>query len=218
MKKLLTYAVIAIGATLTAAAQTTAHTFNWASPGSLSPAYPAPTADNRYGEYISNVTFTAGPVQFTIDDNAVKEQSQRARFLYGYLTGTVEMRAYPNSVLTIEVPQDAVIESIIFEGAKADDNYMSYEGAYGTLEGNTWTAAPGAHVHTVLIDIDTTINCTRTTVNTAVAAVTDVTADADGNPGTWYTLQGVPLQAEPLTPGLYIFRQGSRASLRLIEH
>ena len=74
-------------------------TFNWADPASLTPAYSAPTSANRYGEYVSMKTFTdtnSGTTVF-IDDSGVDQQSQKARFLYGYLSNAVELRVYPQS-------------------------------------------------------------------------------------------------------------------------
>lgn len=195
-----------------AAGETTDCTFNWSQPATLTPAYPAPTADNRYGEYISNVTFTSGPVEFTVDDSSVKEQSQRARFLYGYNTQTVEMRAYVNSVLQIEVPESESIVSITFEGAKVTDTQLSYAGTYGTFKGSTWTVNPGESVHQVEFDVNATINCTGTTVTLATAGVDTVLADPTAGTSVWYTLQGTRLAAEPAAPGLYIVRNGANTT------
>ena len=185
--------------------------FDWSNPGLLTPAYPAPTAGNRYGEYISNVTFTAGDATLTIDDSSVKEQSQRARFLFGYVTQTVEMRAYATSVITIEVPESQAIKSIAFEGAKVSDEYISYGGTDGTFSGTAWTATDGVDVCKVDLDILATINCTRTTVTATTAGVDGITTDADSTT-TWYTIDGLQLSAEPTAPGLYIVRKGHKVT------
>lgn len=209
MKKLLLTLLLGV---VTCAVYAQTAVFDWSAPGSLTPSYPAPTADSRYGEYISNVTFTANDVTLKIDDSSVKELSQRARFLYGYVTQTVEMRAYASSVITIEVSQDKAITSILFEGAKVGDDYLSYTGTDGAFSGTQWTAAPGTSVCKVDLDVLATINCTRTTVNFATAGVDDISVDGDDAASQWYTLSGMALQAEPQAPGLYIVRRGAKVA------
>lgn len=176
--------------------------FDWSNPTGLTPAFNAPTSQNRYGEYLDAAVFTDNDVTFTVDDSMVKELSQKARFLYGYVTQTVEMRAYANSIITVTCPQGMEIASIAFKGAKADENYLSYTGSYGSMSGNVWTAT--APVSLVTLDVDATINCTRTTVTFAAAGVEDIMADDGHIPAVWYTPGGMKLSGAPHTPGLYI--------------
>lgn len=210
MKKILLLSVLAGCFSSLMAQDSQSYTFDWSRPGSLTPAYPAPTADNRYGEYISNVTFTSGPVELTIDDSSVKEQSQRARFLYGYNTQVVEMRAYVMSSIIISVPETENIVSVSFEGAKVTDQQLTYGGTYGTFKGSTWSVKEGESVHQVEFDVDATINCTATTVTISTAGADDVFAESASTPGEWFTLEGIRLPARPDVPGLYIVRNGSK--------
>lgn len=193
--------------------------FNWSEPGKLTPAYPAPTSSNRYGEYIGKVSFTAGEVTLYIDDSNVREQSQRARFLYGYNTGCVEMRSYPATVIRISVPDDRQIEAVSFAGAKVGAAYMvPVDGNSEDLPADACTLSQeGAEAvysyavpaHEVFFYITQTINCTSTAVKVSDhAGLNDVIADADAAI-LYYTLQGVLLPGRPSAPGVYVQRSAA---------
>ena len=187
--------------------------FNWSDPASLSPAYGAPTAADRYGAYISMTVFTApGGTTCQIDDSQVAEGSQKARFLYGYNTGVVEMRAYANSDIIVTAPQGMAVESVAFAGAKADGYYMTPYDEHSSFDGQTWaTTQPAAQAR---FYVEATINCTSMTVTCVrTAAVSDITADTADAPARWYTLQGVALPDRPTAPGLYIRRTGNASKI-----
>ena len=162
MKKLLLFAFAFFCFSLMHAQK--AYVFNWADPTSLDPDFSAPDLNNRYGEYISNVVFMCGPVSLQINDDDVNELSQKARFLYGYTTRTVEMRAYPHSIITVELTEPGSIKSIKFEGAKATSTQMEYMGEQGTFKNTTWTADDEELVKKVEFYVAATINCTKTAV------------------------------------------------------
>ncbi len=197
-------------------AQTQTAVFNWADPGSLTPAFEAPTSADRYGPYIGDTIFTTSEgVSFDIDDSKVKELSQKARFLYGYLTESVELRVYPQSSIIISAPEGKVITSIAFAGAKADDNYMDYVGENGQFKGNIWTAT-GSGASSVMFSISTTINCTSTTVIIGEDAdVNDITYESDS--GIWFGIDGSRFNTEPVVPGIYIHSINGRTSKILIR-
>lgn len=208
MKKLI-FSLLLIYCALSTSAQTTV-TFDWSKPGSLKPAYPAPDADNRYGEYISNVDFTAGGVTFTVKDDAVKEQSQRARFLFGYNTQMVEMRAYLNSDIVITAPDNMVITAVKFEGAKVDENYLEPYDEEATFKNGSFT--PSTPTGEVKFYVAATINCTATYVTISEnAAVTDLQACEQTAGLEYYNLQGVRI-ARP-DHGIAIERRGSKSCL-----
>jgi len=195
-----------------------APTFNWSDPSSLTPAFSAPTAENRYGEYISNVEFTDGKlntIHLVIDDNNVSEQSQRARFLYGYNTQQVEMRAYTNSIISIWATKNG-IHRITFTGPKADENYLEYIGSDGTFKGGVWEglAQDGEKVQFL---VTATINCFTIDVLHASAGIADVTVDSDADDcAVWYTIEGRRLDGRPTIPGLYV-RHGAKATLTFVK-
>jgi hypothetical protein len=191
--------------------------FNWSDPSTLNPAYQGPTADNRYGDYISNVVFSDNGVTLQVSDNDVKEGSQKARFLYGYVTQVIEMRAYPNSEIIITAPTDMCVHKVEFEGAKADENYLISESDDSTFANGTWTAGSDSRVAEFYIDA--TINCTKITVQCiAGTGVDNVVADsADQAAAQWYTIDGKILSKQPTLSGLYIKRIGNTAKTILIR-
>ena len=201
-----------------AAADETSAVFNWSDPTSLSPAFKAPTSENRYGEYISKVTFSASGASFTINDDNVKELSQKARFLYGYETKVVEMRAYPTSILTICAPDGANIKTIAFEGAKVTADYIStVDDETGTFTGSTWKVADGVGLSQVELYIDKTINCTKTTVTYAGnASVGTVSTAKDVKPLRWYDLTGRTYTTKPAARGVYIVKNSDGSTQRVI--
>ena len=190
--------------------------FNWANPGSLSPAFEAPTSANRYGPYIGDAVFSSpAGVTIDIDDSQVKELSQKARFLYGYMTEEVELRVYPNSSIIISAPEGKAIKTVSFTGAKADDYYMYAEGEDGEFVGNTWTCSRD-DVASVEFVVFTTINCTSTTVAIDNAAgISDISADASS--ATWFGIDGLRYSERPSTPGLYIKVTDGKTSKVLIK-
>ena len=189
--------------------------FNWAKPGSLTPAFESPTSANRYGPYIGDAIFTSPEgVTFDIDDSQVMELSQKARFLYGYLTEEVELRVYPNSTIIISAPEGKTIQTISFKGAKADDSYLIYKGVSGTFKGNTWTSSE-SKVSTVEFDVFATINCTSTTVVIGdVADVNDIIADQESE--FWFGIDGNRYQCRPTIPGVYIRSSNGKSTKILI--
>lgn len=196
--------------------------YNWAAPGSLTPAFDAPTSADRYGQYIGKVEFSAGPTTLYIDDSAIKEQSQAARFLYGYLTQEVEMRAYGASVIRFAADDGYSIYRIEMEGAKTGPEYLSCED--GTLRWSDPTSSIGVWeaVNTgckvATLYVNATINCTLTRVVVQkTTGVDEITADGEHAPESWFTLQGTPLPEAPTTPGMYVRRAGSQSALQIIR-
>lgn len=190
-------------------ARTVTATFDWSQPSSLTPAYSAPDASNRYGEYIGNVEFSDNGVTCLINDDDVKEGSQKARFLYGYNTQMVEMRAYAQSDIIVTAPEGLVVTRVAFAGAKADGNYMTPYDANSAFTGQEWESSePGREAR---FYVEATINCTSMkVVCTEPAGVTDVTVDEANAPEQWYTLQGQALKGKPVAAGLYIERGGGK--------
>lgn len=184
--------------------------FDWSNPQTLSPSFPAPDEQNRYGEYIGNVEFVSGPVTLTIDDSEVIEQSQRARFLWGYMTQIVEMRAYRNSVIKITASDDEYIKNISFEGAKVSDQQLTLITEGGNFANRTWSA-DDTDVRTVEFFVEATINCTLTAVETGTASVSECYYQTDV-PQQWFTVQGICLSEKPVTPGVYILRKGNNVT------
>lgn len=215
MKRFFLSIVLAALACTGAYAKTVSGVFNWSDPQSLTPAFNAPTSDNRYGEYISNVTFSDNGVTLVVNDDDVKEQSRRARFLYGYQTRVVEMRAYLDSDIVITAPEGMYVKRIKFEGGKASgDQLVPYDenSAFVGQEWSTENPQPSTKFY-----VAETINCTSiTVVCTDVAGVESVVSDAAAGNEQWCTMSGVVLDSKPTQPGLYICRNGHKVSKVLI--
>ena len=198
-----------------AAAQKTA-VFNWTDPASLTPAFSAPDANNRYGEYVGGTVFGGDGATFSVDDSGVSEQSRRARFLFNYTTRTVELRAYLDSDIVIRAAEGRTLSTIVLEGPETDEYYISmtepaegvvYTPAADYMTG-TWTLPAGTVE--ARLQVRVRMECTRARITTAdQAAVDAITADANNAPAVWFTLQGIPLPSAPTVPGLYLRRSGS---------
>lgn len=211
MKKCLIFLWLIFALVLEGRAQNQSQTFafRWSAPTSLTPAFAAPDSNNRYGDFVSNTEFTAGPVRLVVNDDAVPVQEQKARFMYVFNTATVELRVYYDSFITVSVPEGESIREIRFEGPKVSDVQLAYEGDKGTLSGDTWSASPGASVDEVVFSVQATINCTLTSVRTATSGAENIVFQ-ETTEEQWFNLQGIRLPAPPTSPGVYIQRNGSR--------
>lgn len=191
------------------AEETVSGYFNWGKPGTLSPAFPAPTSSNRQGQTITGTTFTSEGISFAVDDSQVSEQSRKARFYFGYDTQEVELRAYSNSDVVVTAPEGMTVKSISFTGPQADGDFMESYDEKSSWNGGTWTASEAAqevrfYVGTRCELITTTVVCV------AAAGVDDIMADGNGGVERWFDLRGCELAERPTAAGLYICRQGTK--------
>lgn len=182
--------------------------FNWEASLTLTPPYSPATAQNRSGANIGGVEFQGKYCTFTIDDSAIKEKSQSARFYFGYLTQTNEMRAYASSVITVKAVENQAILGISFAGAKVGADYM-YTETPGTWTDGVWTPTQQG-VTEVQFAVSATINCTKTTVDGSDwNAVDDISVDAVGETVSWTDMQGRTYTRRPQVAGIYICRHAS---------
>lgn len=184
--------------------------FIWSEPQSLSPSFPAPTMANRSGEYVSNSTFVDGNASFMVYDQGVKEQSQRARFVYGYNTQQVELRIYVNSEIVITAAEGFVVTSVQFEGPEVGGEYLASYHENDSWQGSTWVAPSESNLNQVTMLALSRVEITSTVVTMMpTAGVADIIVDNELMPVTWYTISGCRLPAEPVAPGVYLQCQGS---------
>ena len=183
-------------------------TFNWEASLTLNPPYSPATAQNRSGDNIGGVEFKGEYSTFVIDDSAIKEKSQSARFYFGYLTQANEMRAYASSVITVKAVENQSILGIAFEGAKVGEGYL-YTETPGTWDEGVWTASAQG-VTEVQFSVLATINCIKTTISgTEWNSVDDISVDAAGEVVSWIDMQGRRYNSRPQTAGVYICRHAS---------
>lgn len=196
--------------------------FNWAQPATLTPSFPAPNADNRYGEYISMVKFTDKGVTLTVDDSGVMQQSQKARFLYGYNTQVVEMRAYAGSFVRITPPEGYEVKSVTLEGAKVGGEYIysadwnPENGVECTTTGTTTVWTWRTPKDSIELTVYATINCTSTSVQLSQKAGVDGIEADPAAEAVLYTLQGVRVQGVPAEPGLYLRRSADGRVIKTV--
>jgi len=186
--------------------------FDWTNPMSLTPSYPAPDSGNRYGEYVGKVEFSADKATFMVDDSQVAEQSRSARFLFGYYTMAVELRAYQESTIIIKVPEDYAITSVSFTGPEVDATRLEALGDYASWTGTQWHAKDGESVSQVSFYCNGRVELSSTTVNyTAPASVNDITSDVNTDEATtWVDAAGRIYTTTPDAKGFYIERRGSK--------
>lgn len=212
-------------ASLAAGAQEKTSTFSWSTPGTLSPAFAAPDENERSGDFVGSVKFTAGDVTFEVDDSGVTEQSRRARFHFNYTTRQVELRVYMDSYVTITAAEGRSISSIVLEGPQSDRYYLDM---ISPTEGVTYTPKPPMYERTewtvpagtteVRFYADQRTQLTLTTVTTTDAAgVADIVADSPVAVPEWYTLQGVRLPRRPTAPGIYLERRAGLTGRILVR-
>lgn len=214
MNRLWHLLAILIALTSLKAESQTVSTFDWSDPGTLTPQFSAPTSSNRYGEYIGDVVFTGEHATLVVVDSLIKEQSQQARFLYGYNTGMVEMRAYPGSFITIKATDDDhYITQVEFQGAKVGIDYLDEVNNQGSWSRGTWTAGD-ERCSSVTFGVYVTINCTATIVYSSaglgVPALSSDDSDTE-SAAEYYTLTGQRVTA-PVKGNLYLRCSGANVS------
>ena len=195
--------------------------FHWADPTSLNPSYPSPSSTNRRGDDIGGEEFVCGPVSVSIDDANVSNPENKARFMYGTTSYTVEMRAYPGSIVTVSVKGEESIETIEWTDVNANTviklEYLpdNETGLTGTFRNNVWRCAEEyvGTVHEVRFEVIATLNSTNTAVTTVrrlsdESAVIDPEKDSDVME-EWFTLQGLRMVTRPTLPGIYLQRTGN---------
>lgn len=182
--------------------------FNWEAPLTLTPPYSPATNQNKSGENIGGIEFKGTYSTFTIDDSAIKEKSQSARFYFGYLTQTNEMRAYARSIITVKAVENQAILGIAFAGAKVGSEYL-YTETPGTWDEGAWTPSEQG-VTEVQFLVLATINCTKTTVDGSDwNSVDDISVDSSGDVESWTDMQGRTYTHRPQAAGIYICRHTS---------
>ncbi|MDE5608252.1 MAG: chitobiase/beta-hexosaminidase C-terminal domain-containing protein [Muribaculaceae bacterium] len=198
-------------------------TFNFASPASLSPAYPADKddstleADGTNGFYanVTDVKFTDGDITVTSTKGSTDAR------LYYQNNGKVQLRVYNGGTTTISSDNAKLLIAKIV--ITYNNGSTSYNKVVAPAEGNwdketgTWTPAEGvAGAKSVTFEYTGTQQINAIEVYTAEASGVDsIGVDGDNAPAVYYNLQGV--RVDNPTPGLYIMRQGSKAIKVLVR-
>lgn len=109
---------------------------------------------------------------------------------------------------------------------KAGESSISTEAdtySFPTTVGVNWTIDESAcgeydlSLHITPAGYDKELVFAHPTIKIESAGVEDIEADSDNSPAEYFNLNGVHVKADALAPGLYIKRQGSKASKVLVK-
>lgn len=172
----------------------------------------------------AEVTYDNGSISLTKGQQDVEEFEIVIKDKYTYLRGGLEAddtRRYLAGVQysglkTIKEPEETA--RVTFE--KKSDGYMVKfsDGEYLTFYDNKFVK--GSYVETAaqsgenIVLLPVYIYASDSNVSTGVE---DVTINAEDCETTYYNLNGIQVNAENLTPGLYIVRQGNKVTKQLIR-
>ena len=179
---------------------------------------------------LSGETFAVGAVTVTFD----KAEAKNAPRWWSTATIKPELRTYVNNTITVKVAQDGYkLASIKFVqgtskasdfsklGAKVETN--EGEGEFGTST-KTWTAKDNEVINQVVFTIEATNYCggleiTYVEDENGLAGIEEIAGDLNNAnaPVEYFNLQGVRVNAENATPGIYIRRQGSETTKVLVK-
>lgn len=204
-------------------------TFNFTDPSTLDPAYtladsePDGSTGNNKIDLENGVLFTANGITISTvaSGNPTRLYCQKPD-----TDKTWSFRFFRNSVVTISCQQGYKLTSIEFEPQTT--NYanvlaQNIKFSVGTLADNVLTFDADTTVTSVDLtnpsknDGGNTCGLNTITVTfSELSGISDVEIDENA-PVEFFNLQGIRVNAETLTPGIYIRRQGASASKVLVK-
>ena len=187
--------------------------FNFAEPETLYPAQSKPESGKAVE--IPDVVFSNNGISLVGTGGGTTVRL----WLCGSPNHTIEYRVYNGGNITISAQTGYNIKSVKFEGQQL--NTLQYKGTAST-DNNTyeWTATEATN--SVTFDVVTNGNNKRADINKVTVVfekTTEGIADielGEEAPAEYYNLQGVRMEGE-LTPGLYIRRQGNKATKVIVK-
>lgn len=137
-----------------------------------------------------------------------------------------ELRLYVNEYVTVSAASGYKINKIAITQNAGSTTFgtqtVTCEGGEGTWTAGTktWTATSG-DVTSVKFVAGATSRYGQFTVEyvaTSLGAIDSVISDADADaPAEYFNLQGIRVNADNLTPGIYVLRQGNKVSKVLVK-
>ncbi len=166
------------------------------------------------------VIFKNGPIVFTAS-TANHSKGTSPRWYYYGAYEVVECRVYKDNEFKIYLDDNGYkITKIKFtqHGSSKDWEDMTVsEGGTWTNSSRTWEASTNKTINLVsFIPTGTcrfaTLNVTYVDCNTGVAGIDKIDSDNSNSPVEYFNIQGLRIDGNQLTPGLYIRRQGTKTS------
>ena len=195
--------------------------FNFTDPSTLNPAYSEADTEadntNKKIDLQNGVYFTSEAI--TLSGVA---SGNLSRMYLQTKNNDWSFRFYKNSVLTVAADNGYRLVKIEFEPQTS--NYATAltncEFTDGTLADNVWTAN-SENVSSMTISNPASVGATiglktmKVTFEKSTQGVADIELGEEA-PAEYYNLQGVRMNGE-LTPGLYIRRQGNKATKVIVK-
>lgn len=184
-------------------------TFNFSEPASLNPVQVAPEAGKATN--LTGVTLTDKAISITFD-KGTNQNEPRLWNPTGTYTGQIDFRVYGDNTLAF-AGNGAKILSITFNPR----NTTSKWGKFNTETEGEWTANGQVNVFTLAASANAVTLTAAATSNIGsidvvyiadtTTGVADIEAEDADAPVEYYNIQGMRVNADSLTPGLYIRRQ-----------
>lgn len=194
-------------------------TFDFQNPSSLNPAQEDPGST---GLYVEGLTFTSGNASLALADIDDSNNS-RARLWTLTQDRGVVLRLYVNDKVTISALNNTKIAKVSFVIAKNavfKPVFEQADGEYSSTD-KVWTAGNAEGVDKVVFSVSERSDVSKIIVELLDGdnvGIDDIMADDNADaPVVYYNLQGVRVNADNLTPGLYIRSQGNKATKVLVR-
>lgn len=180
-------------------------------------------ATNKNG--LDGVSFINGPITLTF---ATGETTSQPRW-WKNTNESTELRAYNNNVITLKANKDGFkLVKVLFSGSVN----KTVAASVGTYSNGVWGApqeatqnSDGNSIVTLLtLTPAATLNVNNIHIiyaedpDATTSAIDSIIVDDDEDaPVEYFNIQGVRVNADRLVPGLYIVRQGSKASKIIVK-
>ena len=166
---------------------------------------------------LTDAVFTNGPVALTVNKGSEGTNDPR----WWSEKSDNNIRAYKNNEISVFLIEDGYrIESVTFSqitGSTSWATSWAITPADGTLNGKVWTAAANSLVNSVEFVPAGASRIAKIEVKyvadeNGVQGIEDIVNDNANAPVEYYNLQGIRVNGDNLTPGIYIRRQGTEVT------
>lgn len=173
--------------------------------------------NNATVNVLTDVVFSNGPVALTVN----KGSEGTADPKWWSETSNNNIRAYKNNEISVFLIEDGYrIESVTFSqitGSTSWATSWTITPNDGTLSGKVWTAAANSLVNSVEFVPAAASRIAKIEVKyvadeNGVQGIDDIVNDNANAPVEYYNLQGIRVNGDNLTPGIYIRRQGTEVT------
>ena len=195
---------------------TETETFDFSDPAGLNPAQEDP---GTTGTNIQGVTFTSGDATLEVAENT---NNTAARLWTLTQDRGIAMRLYVSDKVTI-LPANgkkiAKVTFVIAQNVTFKPTFTTDGGSYSSTS-KEWVAGSADGSDRVAFTVSERSDISKILVELtgSTVGIEAITADETTTaPAEYYNLQGMRVNGDRLTPGIYIMRQGSKTSKILVR-